>query len=170
MRVVVVAVALAGALLLPATASSVSTRDQPKLESAVVKRINTIRANRGLSRLRVIPRLKKAATSHTTVMAKYGYCGHDWWDGTPIATWIRWFYPGPGYSSFATGENLYASTSRPTARRVVRWWMSSPGHRSNILGRWRHIGASAVRIRNPTGTLSRYSAITIVAVEFGRRS
>ncbi len=163
-------IALVVALACPSAASGASSNDQPTLEAAVVKRINTIRTNRGLSRLRVIPRLAAAATSHTTVMAVHGYCDHDWWDGTPMSTWIRWFYPGPGYSSWAAAENLYWSSWHPTARRVVRWWMNSPTHRANILGRWRHIGASAIRVRNPTGAFRRYSAVTIVAVEFGRRS
>lgn len=163
-------VALAAALISPAVASGASVYDQPTLEAAVVNRINTIRANRGLPRLRVIPRLTNAATSHTAVMAKYGYCDHDWWNGTPMRTWIRWFYPGPGFSSWAAGENLYSSSWHPSARRVVRWWMNSPPHRANILGRWRHIGASAVRVRRPAGAFSKYAAITIVAVEFGRRS
>jgi len=170
MRVVVITVAIAGALALPATASSVSTRDQPTLEAWVVYRINHARANRGLSRLRVIPRLTDAATSHTAVMASHGYCDHNWWDGTPMSIWIRWFYPGPGYTSWAAAENLYWSTWWSSARDVVGWWMSSPPHRANILGRWRHIGVSAIRIRNPVGEFSHYPAMTIVAVEFGRRS
>lgn len=170
MRVVVTTVALVGVLALPATASSVSTYDQPTLEAAVAERINDIRDSRGRSRLRVIPRLTKAATSHTTVMASHGYVGHDWWNGTPMSTWIRWFYPGPGYTSWAAGENLYWSSSRPTARDVVRWWMGSAPHRANILGRWRHVGVSAIRVVDPRGSFRNYSAITKVAVEFGRRS
>ena len=167
---VLVGAAFAVALTLPATASSLSTQDQPTLEAAVVKRINRIRTNHGRRRLRVIPRLTNAATSHTAVMAKHGYCDHDWWDGTPMSTWIKWFYPGPGYSSWSAGENLYWSTFAPSARTVVRWWMGSRPHRANILGRWRHIGVSALRIRDPIGSFSAYRAITIVAVEFGRRS
>ena len=162
--------ALLFALASPRAASSVTVSDSRALERAVVKRINSVRAHHRLGRLRVVDRLKDAATSHTRVMARYGYCDHDWSDGTPMIEWIRWFYPGPGYSSWAAAENLYASTWRPTARRVVRWWMHSPSHRANILGRWREIGASAVRVRNPTGTFSRYAGVSIVAVEFGRRS
>ncbi len=163
-------VALVVVFAWPPAASSVSSNGQPMLEAAVVKRINAIRANRGLPRLRVIPRLTNAATSHTAVMATYGYSAHDWWNGAPMSTWIRWFYPGPGFTSWGASENLYWSSWRPRARGVVRWWMNSPTHRANVLGRWRHIGASAVRVRNPTGTFRRYSAVTIVAVEFGRRS
>jgi uncharacterized protein YkwD len=155
---------------LPAPAASIPVSDVRRLETAVVKRINAVRANHDLRRLRVNDRLTKAATSHTSVMATHGYCDHDWWNGTPMSTWIRWFWPGPGYDSWGAAENLFAHSRPPKARRVVRWWMNSPSHRGNILGRWRFIGASAIRIRNPTGTYRHYSAITIVAVEFGRRS
>lgn len=170
MRAFVTTAALAAALMWPAAGSSVSTYDQPTLEGAVVERINDIRDDRGRSRLRVIPRLTNAATSHTAVMATHGYVGHDWWDGTPMSTWIRWFYPGPGYTSWAAGENLYWSSSRPSARDVVGWWMGSAPHRANILGRWRHIGVSAIRVVDPRGEFRAYDAITVVAVEFGRRS
>jgi uncharacterized protein YkwD len=175
MRVVVTSTALflalvCAALAAPAPAESVSVHDARRLEQAVLKRINAVRANHGLPRLGVNERLTKAATSHTSVMATHGYCDHDWWDGTPLSTWIRWFWPGPGYDSWGAAENLYAHSRAPGARRVVRWWMNSPSHRANILGRWRFIGGSAVRVRNPTGTFRRYSAVTMVAVEFGRRS
>jgi uncharacterized protein YkwD len=158
------------ALALPATSSALSSWEQYTLESAVVHRINTVRANHGLRRLRGNARLRDAAKTHNAVMASHGYCAHDWWDGTPISTWIWWFWPGPGYTYAAAGENLYWSSSRPTARQVVRWWMHSPPHRANVLGRWRRIAVSAIRIRNPIGDFSRYSAITTVTVEFGRRS
>ena len=48
--------------------------------------------------------------------------------------------------------------------------MNSAGHRANLLGRWRHLGVSVYRVRNPIGVFRAYSAVTIVTVEFGRRS
>ena len=126
MTSVAVFVALAcAALARPATAESVSISDARTLERAVVHRINDIRANHGLRRLRVNDRLKKAATAHTTVMAWHGYCDHDWWDGTPISTWIRWFWPGPGYDSWGAAENLFAH-SRPPRARASRGGASPP--------------------------------------------
>ena len=141
------------------------------LETAVVKRINEVRAAHGLRKLRVSYRLSRAGTWHAESMAKRGFFSHDWYTGAPYSRWIRWFYPGPGYSSWQAGENLFWAAPDTRARRVVRAWMQSPGHRANILRPgWRHIGVGAKRARSPIGVFAGTGTIVVVAAEFGRRS
>jgi uncharacterized protein YkwD len=171
--VFVAMLALVGAVTAPA--ASVSARDT--LESALVKRVNAVRTARGLPRLRGVPRLSKAAARHAGSMAGVSYFRHDlhtparsrtW---TPFASWIRWFYPGPGYRSWGAGENLAWGTPDLTARKAVAQWLASPGHRANLLARgWRHLGVAAVHVRNPGGYFRAWDDVTIVVAEFGRRS
>ncbi len=167
-----VLVLAAGAAALPAQSSAaVRLTAEDQLESAVTVRINNVRASKGLRRLVVRSRLKTAATRHVTNMALNGYFSHSWSDGTPFGTWIGRFWPGPGYSSWSAGENLYWREADATARQVVRAWMNSSGHRANILrSSWTAIGVGSVHAANPIGVYRSASSATIVAAEFGRRS
>ena len=54
-------------------------------------------------------------------------------------------------------------------RGVVRAWMRSAGHRANLLGRWRQLGVSVIRVANPTGVYRPFGRVTIVTAEFGSR-
>jgi uncharacterized protein YkwD len=169
----VATVAFVGAEAAPA--ATVSSRDT--LETALVKRVNAVRAARGLPRLRVVPRLAKAATRHAGSMAGVSYFRHELYAPsesriwTPFASWIRWFYPGPGYRSWSAGENLAWGTPDLTARKTVRRWLASPRHRANLLARgWRNLGVAAVHVRSPGGYFRAWNDVTIVAAEFGRRS
>lgn len=151
--------------------AAVSVHNADKLERAIAKRINTVRANRGLRTLSSRPRLKNAATAHVRNMSLLGYFEHDWGDGTPYERWIRRFWPGPGYRGWSAGENLYWEGPSTTARRVVAAWMNSPGHRRNMLARsWRSFGVGAVRAVNPIGDYARVDTAFVFAVEFGSRS
>jgi uncharacterized protein YkwD len=167
----------AGLLALAAPASAATLRVETSLESAVVKRINAVRRNHGLRPLRVEGRLTSAADRHAGSMGRTGYFRHDLF--TPrrsprwswFGRWIRWFYPGPGYSSWSAGENLAWGAPRLTARQTVRAWLRSPGHRANLLKRsWRNVGVAAVAVRNPGGYFRSWDDVTIVVAEFGRRS
>jgi uncharacterized protein YkwD len=141
------------------------------LEYAVTVRINTVRASKGLRKLVVRSALKTAATRHVTNMALNGYFRHSWSNGTPFGTWIGWFWPGPGYSSWSAGENLYWREVDATARQVVSAWMGSSGHRANILrSSWTAIGVGSVHAVDPIGAYGSVASATLVAAEFGRRS
>lgn len=170
-----VAAACALAVAPPAAAAEpvVSARDA--LEPALVKRINRVRAAHGLRRVRPARRLTKAATKHANSMGRAGYFRHELYtaggDWTPFGTWIRWYYPGPGFSSWSAGENLAWGAPRLRPRRTVRMWMRSPGHRANILTPgWRQIGVAAVKVSEPAGAYGSHDAVTIWVAEFGRRS
>jgi uncharacterized protein YkwD len=159
----------------PASAAVVTHKDA--LEKALVTRINQVRKNHGLRPLRGVPRLTRAATRHAGSMASASYFRHELFtparpiDWTAFGTWIRWFYPGPGYRSWSAGENLAWGAPDLTARQAVRRWLASPGHRANLLNRsWRNVGVSVVHVTNAGGYFSSWADVTIVAAEFGRRS
>jgi uncharacterized protein YkwD len=104
-------------------------------------------------------------------MARHGYFAHRWSNGDSFGMWIRRFWPGPGYRSWSAGENLYWEGPSTTARRIVRAWMHSPGHRRNLLsGDWRRVGVGAVKVTNPIGAYAGVPTAFIVAAEYGRRS
>jgi uncharacterized protein YkwD len=142
-------------------------------EPRLVTRINAVRANHGLSALKQSDLLTHAAQRHATNMAWKGYFKHDFkkrgnWYG--FGTWIRWFWPGPGYTSWTAGENLAWGTPDLSPRKTVTMWMNSPGHRANLLGAWTRVGVGIVHISSPGGYFKAYPDVTIVAAEFGRRS
>jgi uncharacterized protein YkwD len=98
-------------------------------ERKVVKLVNRIRARHGLRRLRTSPTLARAASDHTSDMLRADYLSHCSSDGTPMPTRVR-RYTGARW----VGENIaYTSRRHAVARRVVRMWMASPGHRAVLL-------------------------------------
>jgi uncharacterized protein YkwD len=169
--------ALLALSLAPAASAAPVVSAKPVLEQNVVARINAVRRSHGLRPVRVVPRLADAADRHASSMGRASYFRHDLFtparpnDWTPFGTWIRWFWPGPGYGSWSAGENLAWGAPGITATQTVSRWMRSPGHRANILNRsWRNIGLGAVHVRRPVGYFGAWDDVTIVAAEFGRRS
>jgi uncharacterized protein YkwD len=142
-------------------------------EPNLVARINDARQANGLRKLRVARRLTEAATRHANSMGKVGYFRHELrhkgsWKS--FSTWIGWFWPGPGYGSWSAGENLAWGAPDLSPARTVTMWMNSPGHRANILGRWRYVGVAIVHVSAPTGYYGNYQEVTLAVAEFGRRS
>jgi uncharacterized protein YkwD len=142
-------------------------------EPRLVTRINNVRTNHGLRALRVSDLLTTAAQRHATNMAWKAYFRHEFRrNGTwfSFGRWIHWYWPGPGFTAWAAGENLAWGSPDLSPRRTVRMWMNSPGHRANILGRWSSIGVGFVHVTRPGGFFNSYPEVTLVAAEFGRRS
>lgn len=169
--------ALLAVSLAPAAGAVPVVTAKPTLERNVVARINAVRKSHGLRPLRAVPRLADAADRHAASMGRSSYFRHDLFTPTrvrtwtPFGTWIRWFWPGPGYGSWSVGENLAWGAPDITARRTVVNWMRSPGHRANILNpRWRNVGLGAVHVRRPVGYFGAWDDVTIVVAEFGRRT
>lgn len=94
--------------------------------SEVTRLTNLKRARAGCGALRVEPELQTAAQLHSKDMVDRKYFSHTSPEGT-----------GPGDRAAAqgyrgwSGENIAAGYPTPAA--VVRAWMSSAGHRANIL-------------------------------------
>jgi len=176
-----VAVALAASLALvalaaPSSAGALTVSERETLEESVVARINTVRRSHGLRALTVVSRLSSAADRHVTSMAAASYFRHELYTPdrastwTAFGTWIRWYWPGPGYSSWSAGENLAWGAPSLSASGAVSRWMASSGHRANILNpSWRNIGIGAVQVRDPRGYYASWDDVTIVAAEFGTR-
>lgn len=117
-----------------------------RLARAAICLINRRRVARGLRRLRLDPRLSRAARRHTRDMVQRRYFAHVSRTGRDIVDRLR----GSGYiggrSSWTVGENLaWGSGRRGSPRAIVRAWMRSPGHRRNMLSRsFREIGVGLV--------------------------
>lgn len=103
--------------------------------ATVVALVNQARADRSqCGPLRVDDQLTKAAQRHASDMATRDYLEHDTPEGVTFAERILDAgYPRPGAENIAQGQR--------TARTVMESWMTSPGHRANILNcRLRTIG------------------------------
>jgi uncharacterized protein YkwD len=134
------------ALCKPKTVAAASTvpRKAPsiRLARAAVCLINHERRARGLRRLRLNPRLSRAATAHSRDMVRRRYFDHVSRKGRDVVDRLhRTGYLGRA-GSWMVGENLaWGSERRGTPRQIVRAWMHSPGHRQNMLNaRFREIG------------------------------
>ena len=165
---------LLAALLLASPAGALTLSQHHSAEGELVRRINHVRANHGLGPLHVAKRLHRAAARHSTSMAKVGYFRHElrskgMWKS--FATWIRWYWPGPGYRSWSAGENLAWGAPGLGVRETVSLWMHSPGHRANLLSSdWHRLGVSIVHVTNPVAYFKDYAEATIVTADFGSRS
>jgi uncharacterized protein YkwD len=161
----------------PAAAGTTLLTREDSVERALVTRINLVRKAHGLRPLRLASSLRYAARRHATSIGKVGYFKHDLYtpkrsvDWTPFGTWIRWYWPGPGYRSWSAGENLAWGAPDLTARQTVRRWLASPGHRANLLSAgWRRVGVAMVHVDDPRGYFGTWNDVTIAVAEFGRRS
>jgi uncharacterized protein YkwD len=108
-----------------------------RLDSAIVRQINTIRARAGLSRVVATLRLKRLARHHTLDMLRRDSFSHDG-DGTTFSQRIK-----ARVHYRKVGETLASMPRGASARRIVRAWMQSPPHREVILDpAYRRIGVS----------------------------
>jgi len=103
--------------------------------------INEERTSRGLSSLSWNPTITKAAVNHSTDMANRGYFEHD----SPEGRDFTWRYSQVGFTcSISQGNWIYGGAENimymegyygvdTIAEETVDGWMTSPGHRENIL-------------------------------------
>jgi uncharacterized protein YkwD len=140
---------LAALFVSPAVAAAGPTRLDQR-EKAMIRGINHERAHYGLAPVRASRSLNRAADLHSWEMLDANYFAHSSRDGGPFDARVRRFtHPR------AMGETLAmlgGSCSRGSARRVVRMWMNSPGHRAILLsGTYRRVGL-AKRVGSLGGT------------------
>ena len=104
--------------------------------------LNVERGVRGIGRMRMNPRLSKAALAHAKDMVSKTYFAHDSRSGASFLDRIKRQGYLNGGSQWTVGENIaWGSGSRSTPREIVDGWMHSPPHRANILNRrFREIG------------------------------
>jgi uncharacterized protein YkwD len=96
-------------------------------ESEVIDLVNVERAAQGLHPLNLDPNLATAARDHSEDMGLQDYFSHTSLDGRTAPERIT----AAGYFYNTYGENIAAG--QPTPEDVIDAWMSSSGHRANIL-------------------------------------
>ena len=96
-------------------------------ESEVIDLVNVERAAAGLAPLSYDARLAAAARGHSEDMGLQNYFSHTSLDGRSVSDRII----DEGYTWNSYGENIAAG--QPTPEDVIDSWMSSSGHRANIL-------------------------------------
>jgi uncharacterized protein YkwD len=152
-RALVVAATLV-ALVIPAAAQPVATTRSDEsqaerlaaLETAILVRINELRGERGLAKLRPATGLRAAAGAHSRSMVSQGFFAHESPDGTTFDSRVERFYPSRGFRYWRVAENIAAMTGVMSADEAVDLWLESPGHRRVIFDpQWREAGLGAVR-------------------------
>jgi uncharacterized protein YkwD len=103
----------------------------------VVAITNNARARAGCGPVAQSPRLNFAAWQHSRDMAGRGYFSHGSPGGGSPGSRVM----AAGYRWSAYGENI--AWGQRDAGTVMNDWMSSPGHRANILNcRFRNVGVA----------------------------
>lgn len=109
-------------------------------EQETIERINAARAAAGLPALRPVAELTAAARRHAADIAAHPYLVHTGSDGSDGGRRMR----EAGYAWQEWGEVVGWGFSGD-ARRMVDWWMNSPGHRLFLLdGNMRDVGVGYV--------------------------
>lgn len=96
-------------------------------QADIVARVNAVRAAHGLAPLTWNRRLGAAADAHALDLYRAGRLSHEGRDGATMAERLR----DVGYAYRAAAENLALCDC--DAAEVVRRWMTSDGHRRNLL-------------------------------------
>jgi uncharacterized protein YkwD len=118
-----------------ATASGATAR--------VVELVNAERIKAGCSPLTVNATLTKAAQSHSDDMAAHGTMSHTGSDGSSPGDRLT----RAGYVWSSYGENVAYGYATP--EQVMAGWMSSPGHKANILNcSFKEIGVGLAQPNN----------------------
>jgi uncharacterized protein YkwD len=124
---------------------SPETLDPGTIESALVAEMNRVRELRGRAPLRMSATLRRPARAQSRWLLATGRLTHEGPDGSPF--WTRLVEAGYPRNRWMA-ENLaeLGGCDAGTARRTVRMWMGSPGHRANLLSpryRWVGVGSAS---------------------------
>lgn len=108
----------------------------PELEKSIYRLTNEVRRKQGLSTLTWERSLCAVARAHSTDMLVRGFFSHVNPDGeSPHERTVS----GYRFPLVMSGENIWSGTghdpgdTRLLAQIIVNNWMSSPGHRQNLL-------------------------------------
>ena len=132
------------ALIYPSQKITIPTIDNIKVqENEVIRLVNVERAKYGLPALKANWELSRVARYKSQDMVNKGYFAHQSPTyGSPF-TMMQSF--GISYSS--AGENI--AKGQRTPAEVMKSWMNSPGHRSNILNAsYTQIGVGLAKDKN----------------------
>jgi uncharacterized protein YkwD len=108
-----------------------------RLDHAIVREINQVRARHGRHAVHFTRRLRRLARHHTLDMLRHDSFSHDG-DGTTFAKRV---HARVHYRK--VGEALAMMPRRTSARRIVAAWLHSPPHRAVLLDpTYRRIGVA----------------------------
>lgn len=103
---------------------------------AVAQLVNEERRERGLPALRYTSSLRVSARAWAVVSVRNSRFDHGNWTSRVLR--FPFILAGRPRGR-VVGENLaWATGAFSTPREIVRDWMSSPGHRANILRNWQY--------------------------------
>jgi len=133
----------------PATAGPPSPR-----EASLLAAVNGVRKAHDLRPLTVDAKLMRVARGYSATLLREGVLTHG-----NFAERMR----GSGARGPRFGENLaWGTGGYAAAKSIVRAWMSSPGHRANLLRPgFRRIGLGAV-----VGRFGGYRGATVITADF----
>jgi uncharacterized protein YkwD len=118
-----------GCVLPAATPAQAGSAKQDRVERAVVKEVNELRARNGLRKLRRHRGLARAADAKAREVAVTQVLSHASSDGTSMDQRVRRYV-----RARTVGETLgYVPVRSRQARRIVDAWMASPTHRAALL-------------------------------------
>lgn len=116
--------------------------------------INALRARSGLAPLNRAPALDSAASAHARDMAQGAFFAHTSSNGDTVMSRVQ----KQGYGACLVAENI--AWGHSSLGKVLEGWMSSPGHRANILSK----GASEYGLAHlPAASGSRPLWVMVVA-------
>ncbi|MDO6509326.1 CAP domain-containing protein [Celeribacter halophilus] len=113
--------------LSPVTTAAPTAQSAMEEKAQIIALINAERARQGLMALSYNGKLATAAQRHADDMAAKGYFSHTSKSGATVGDRVR----AAGYQYCSVAENLAVGHSGTP--RVVQRWMTSSGHRKNIL-------------------------------------
>jgi uncharacterized protein YkwD len=152
---------LTGLFISPVVATADAAPRLDARERAIVRAINRQRTKHDLARVRASRRLARAADYHSWEMLDANYFAHESRDGSPFDQRVRRYA-----NQRSVGETLavLGGCGRRSARRVVRMWMDSAGHRAILLSStYRRVG-----LGKRTGDLGG-SRACVVTADFGSK-
>jgi uncharacterized protein YkwD len=140
------------------------------LDVQIAARINAVRAEHGLGRLRLSPSLQSAADFHSYEMVRGGFFSHDSADGSSPWKRLARFYPSGGYRRWEVGETLLWYSPGVDAASAVHTWLTSPEHRAILLApTFREVGVSALHSTAASGDFQG-EEVTLITADFGART
>jgi len=140
-----------------------------RIELSVTCLINERRSNSGIGRVRDDSRLRHAAVNHSQAMVSQSFFSHNSPNGRDFVDRIESSGYMRGARQWLVGENLvWGSGQLSTPANLVKAWMESPAHRSNLLrGRFKEVG---VGVRRGTPNSANEQNGVVVSSEYGFRA
>jgi uncharacterized protein YkwD len=145
----------------PPPAPAAASSGAQATSNAVLRLVNRERARHGLRPLHANRSLAGVARRHARDVVRYRFFGHH----SPRRGSLRRRVARSGWTRgrrrWTAGENLATGRGRAASpRQMVRGWMASPGHRSNILGRSFTSAGLGIARGMPTGRRGRTVVMT----------